>query len=153
MLYVREGVDREQWRLLHSLPVFSHSFPLPTIKLDPSGAASQVGEFVHVLGPCASLQRPLLRGWEFLPLPPQPPQVFSVSGLRLYFLTLELWVSRSVAWSTSCSLPTRCSFPHPTIRHLAGFASCRLAVSLLHPATCHHPSYQLDECFFFNSWL
>ena len=30
--------------------------PLPTSKLDPSGADSQVGGFVYILGPCGSLQ-------------------------------------------------------------------------------------------------
>ena len=39
---------------------------------------------MHALGPCGS-PTPLLRGWEFLLLPPQPPQVFSVRGLRLHF--------------------------------------------------------------------
>ena len=34
--------------------------PLPTIKLGPSGADSQVGGLVYVLGPCGSLQRTLL---------------------------------------------------------------------------------------------
>ena len=34
--------------------------PLPTIKLGPSGAASRVGGFVYILGPCWSLQRTLL---------------------------------------------------------------------------------------------
>ena len=34
----------------HSLP------PLPTIKLGPSGADSQVGGLVYILGPCESLQ-------------------------------------------------------------------------------------------------
>ena len=33
---------------------------IPTIKFGPSGAASQVGGFVYVLGPCGSLQRLLL---------------------------------------------------------------------------------------------
>ena len=33
---------------------------LPTIKLGPSGAGSRVGGLVHALGPCGSLQRPLL---------------------------------------------------------------------------------------------
>ena len=66
--------------------------PLPTIKLGPSGADSRVGGSVYVLGPCGSLQRTLLCGWEFLLLSPQPPQVFSVGGLRLYFPSLEPWV-------------------------------------------------------------
>ena len=42
------------------LAVFSAGFQsgplLPTIKLGPSGADSQVGGFVSVLGPCGSLQ-------------------------------------------------------------------------------------------------
>ena len=64
---------------LQSLPV------LPTIKWGPSGADSWVGWIVHILGPCGSLQQLLLWGWEFLVLLPQPPQVFSIRGLRLYF--------------------------------------------------------------------
>ena len=68
---------------------------LPTIKLGPSGAGSRVGGLVYVLGPCGSLQQPLLWGWEFLLLPPQPPRVFSLRGLRLYLPALEPWF----AWS------------------------------------------------------
>ena len=70
---------------------------LPTIKLGPSGADSHVGGLMHTLGPCGSLQQTLLGGWEFLLLPPQSLQVFSIRGLRLYFPTLEPWV----AWSAS----------------------------------------------------
>ena len=33
---------------------------LPTRKVGPSGADSQVGGFVYVLGPCGSLRRTLL---------------------------------------------------------------------------------------------
>ena len=61
-----------------------------------------MGEFVYVLHPCGSLERILLRGWEFLPLPPQPPQVFSIRGLRLYFPVLEPWIVWSVLLP-SCS--------------------------------------------------
>ena len=61
---------------------------LPTIKLGPSGADSWMGRLVHALGPCGSLQWTLLWGWEFLLLVPQPPRVFSIRGLRLYFPTL-----------------------------------------------------------------
>ena len=71
--------------------------PLPTIKLGPSGAGSRVGGLVHSLGPCGSLQQPPLWGWEFLLLPPQPPRVFSIRGLRLYFPALEPWVARSAS--------------------------------------------------------
>ena len=67
---------------------------LPTSKLGPSGADSWVGGFVYILEPCGSLQWTLLWGWQFLPLPPQPPQVFSIRGLRLYFPALKLWVAR-----------------------------------------------------------
>ena len=35
---------------------FQSLTPLTTIKLGPSGADSQVGVFVYVLGPCGSLQ-------------------------------------------------------------------------------------------------
>ena len=71
---------------LAPLSAIFQSLPLlPTIKLGPSGADSRVGGLVHTLGPCGSLQGPLLWGWEFLLLPPQPPWVFSIRGLRLYF--------------------------------------------------------------------
>ena len=64
------------------------------ISATPSTSQNQIGPLwcwfpmgglVHALGTCGSLQRPLLWGWEFLPLQPQPPQVFSIRGLRLYF--------------------------------------------------------------------
>ena len=76
--------------------------PLPTMKLSPSGTGSWVGGLVHTLGPCGSVQRPLLWGWESLLLLPQPPRAFSIRDLRLYFPALEPWVS----WSAS--LPTIC---------------------------------------------
>ena len=71
---------------------------LPTIKLGPSGAGSQVGGPVHTLGPCGSLQRPLPWGWESLLLPPQPPGALSIRGLRLYFPELEPWVVQSASF-------------------------------------------------------
>ena len=48
---------------------FSVTPPLPSSKLGPCGADSQVGGFVYVLRPCGSLQRTFLWGWEFLLLP------------------------------------------------------------------------------------
>ena len=78
------------------LALLSAGFPslplLPTIKLGPSGADSWVAWLVYILGLCWSLQWTLLWGWEFLPLLPQPALVFSIKGLRLYFLPLELYV-------------------------------------------------------------
>ena len=50
---------------------------------------------MHTLGPCGSLQRPLLCGWESLLLLPQPPWALSIRGLRLYFVALEPWVTWS----------------------------------------------------------
>ena len=100
-----------------------------------SSAASRVGGLVCVLGPCGSLQWTLLWGWEFLLLPPQPPQVFSFSGLRRYFPMLELWVVWSVTGSTSCCLPGQLQLclPLSTICHISGSASHCLATSPLRP--------------------
>ena len=110
-----------------SLSSGSPSFTLlPTIKLGPSGAGSPVGGPVHTLGPCGSLQRPLPWGWESLLLPPQPPQAFSIRGLRLYFPALEPWVAGSASLPTVCLVylcanvgprgATHCS-ACPTLRH------------------------------------
>ena len=63
---------------------FQSLLPLPTSKLGPSGADSQVGSFMYILGPCGSLQQAVLQGWEFLP-PPQVPQVFTVKGIEAFF--------------------------------------------------------------------
>ena len=59
--------------------------PLLTSNLGPSGADSQVGGLVHILGPCGSLQQTLLWGWEFLPLSPRPPQIFTATGFETLF--------------------------------------------------------------------
>ena len=122
---------------------------LPTSKLGLSGADSRVGGFVYVVEPCGSLQRPLLWGWEFLLQLPQPPQVFSIIGLRLYFLVLELWVARFVTWSTNCCLASQLQLcpPCSTIHHLSGSTSRCLAASPLHPAACLRPSYQSGWMF------
>ena len=107
------------------------------------------GWFVYVLEPCGSLQGTLLWGWEFVSLPPLTPQVFSISGLRLYFPAVEPWVTLPRALlGSSCSpwfictpvwdfllhqaLPcwVRQLLPCPlrsTILLLAGSACCRLA--------------------------
>ena len=82
-LYVGEGPEREQCCLLRSVG-FQSLPPQPTSKVGPSGAASQVGGSVYVLGPCGSLQQTLLWGWEFL-LTPQSPQIFPARGLEALF--------------------------------------------------------------------
>ena len=91
---------------------------------------------------------------------PQPPQVLSISGLRLYFPTLELWVAALELWvvgsitgSSSCCFTASCSFAHPAPQS---------AASLGHPATglpqvlsawlpVSAPLTGLDECVFFIS--
>ena len=119
--------------------------------VSPSATHTPIGPFWCCLssgwvcvcfGPCGSLQGTLLWGWEFPPLQPQPPQVFSVSGLRLYFPMLEPWVPWSVTWSTSCCLASQLQLCQPcsTMRHLAGSASCHLAESRLCPAALLRPS-------------
>ena len=80
------GRGREGAMVLAPLSAGFQSLPpLPTIKLGPSGADSRVRGLVHALGPHGSLQQTLLWGWKFLLLLPQPPQVLSIRGLRLYF--------------------------------------------------------------------
>ena len=51
-----EGVLKGAMLLAAFMAGFQSLPPLPTSKLGPSGADSQVGEFVYVLGPCGSLQ-------------------------------------------------------------------------------------------------
>ena len=144
------GMGREGTMVLAPLSARFQLLPLlPTIKLGPSGTDSIVGGLVHSLGPCGSLQGTLLWSWEFPPLPPQPPQVFSISALRLYFLALELWVAWSVTGSTSCCLAGQLQLcpPRSTICHLPRSASLRLAVSPLLPAACLRPFYRSGWMF------
>ena len=58
------GRGREGAMALAPLSAGFQSFlPLSTIKFGLSGADSRVGELVHTLGPCGSLQRTLLGDW------------------------------------------------------------------------------------------
>ena len=84
VLFVGEGSKKGQCHLLSSPPAFSHSPPLPTSQVGHSGADSQVGGFVYILGFCGSLQWTLLWSWEFLLLP-QSSQVFSFRGFEALF--------------------------------------------------------------------
>ena len=67
-----------------------------------------MGGFVYILGPCGSLQGTLLWVWGFLLLLPQPPEVFLIRGLRIYFSVLEPWVAGSVSLA-SCSSQFICT--------------------------------------------
>ena len=149
------GRGREGAMVLAPLSAGFELLPLLlTIKLGPSGADSRVGGLVHTLGPCGSLQRTLLWDWEFLPLLPQPPPVFSIRDLRLYFPALELWV----AWSLS--LPRHSSWF--IYARMWGLRVCQSPPCGVHqPPPCHEsslprlplsaPPTGLDECFFFIS--
>ena len=79
------------------------------ISVTPCATHNQIGPLwcwfpsgwaVHAPGPCGSLPRPLLGGWESLLRPPQPPR--TVRGLRLYFPALEPWVARSALLPAVC---------------------------------------------------
>ena len=128
--------------------------PLPIFKLGPSGAALQVGGFVYILGPCGSLQGTLLWGWEFLLLPPQPWQVFSIRSLRLYFPALEPWVVQSVLLP-SCSSRFICMWiwdhllHNPLPRWVQQPPPCDESFPGHLPVSA--PPTGLDECFFSNS--
>ena len=91
------------------------------------------------------------------PHPPQPPQVFSIRGLRLYLYTLEPWVARHF------SLPC-CSSQFIYVR-MRGHTACPVPNPpprwVCQPLPCHESSLPwlpvsaaptgLDECFFFIS--
>ena len=71
-LYVGKGSEREQCHLPGSCPTFHHSSHFSQVDCALSGADSQVGGFVYILRPHASLQQTLLWDWEFLLLPQHP---------------------------------------------------------------------------------
>ena len=98
-----------------------------------------MGGLVHALGPCGSLQQPLLWGCESLLLPPQPPQAFSIRGLRLYFPVPEPWV----AWSAS--LPTVCPGLSVCECRLWGATRCP-ACPVLHQSESSPLGLSLCEC-------
>ena len=119
---------------------------LPPRKLGPSGADSQVGGFVYVLGPCGSLQRTLLWDWS-ISCCLNPHTFFQSEVLKLYFPALEPWVAWPISfpscsswficmWRWDCLL---CQLP-PC---LPPSSSCHLATGPLHMATRVYPSLHL----------
>ena len=117
---------------------------LPTSKLGPSGADSQVGGFVYILGPSGSLQQtPVRLGVSHTAS--TPTGVFSqrFEALFPHFVT---WVSRSVLLP-SCSSRFICTpmWDHlhwSAIRCFTRTVIRRLAAHPFHPATSLHPSYR-----------
>ena len=86
------GGVREGTVLLAQLSTGFQSLPpLPTSKLDPSGADSQVGGFVYILGPMGFSNE---LSWEAgsFSCHLNPHRFFQSEVLRLYFTVLEPWV-------------------------------------------------------------
>ena len=132
---------------LRSLPVFSHFPRYPEANWALLVADSRVGGFVSVLGPCGSLQWTLLWGWELLP-PPQSPQVLSVRGFEALFPhagTLDCVVYLAPQLFLPVYLHSNVGLPCPPAATLPWVLSTRLPVSIA-------PT-DLDECFFFNSFV
>ena len=151
--------------------------PLLTSKVGPSGAVSCVGRFVYILGPCVSLQWTFLLRLEVSPTATSTPKGFSISGLSLYFPSLEPWGVWSVSlplcsswfiwaqmWSTgsashrlagsaSCSLLTSCSLAHPAPQSTTSLGPPATVLTWVLSAQLRvsTPPTGLDECFFFNS--
>ena len=96
----RGGGEKEQCHLLSFQSSFSHFLCYPQANCAP-WCWFPWGCFVYILGPCGSLQRTLLWGWEILLLP-QCPHVFSVRGFEALFPQMESWVVCSVSLP-SCS--------------------------------------------------
>ena len=134
---------------------------LPTIKLGPCGAGSWVGGLVHTLGPCGSLQWPLLWGWEsLLLLPPTPTGVFNhrsealfphagalgymvcFAPRRLSRLSVhECGATGSDSGQTAC----------PVVPHCASLSPAMATWVLSAPVPISAPPTGLDECLFFIS--
>ena len=118
---------------------------LPTSKLSPSGADSQKGGFLYILGPCGSLQWTLLWGWEFLLLL-QPHRFLQSEVLRLYFPMLELCVVGSILLPicSSWCIHTQ-MWDFSVLQLLPCWESSPPGLPISAPPT------SLGECFFFNS--
>ena len=70
---------------------FQSQPPLPTSKLGPSGADSQVGGLVYFLGLCGLSNEPSCQARSFS-CHCNPHRFFQSEVMRLYFTALEPWV-------------------------------------------------------------
>ena len=152
MLYVVEGSDGEQWRLLHSLLVFSHSLCYPQ-----SNWALLL--LLPKWGVCVR-SRPLWVSPTNSPvrLGVSPVAASTTTGVfNQRFETLFPHTGTLgctvCPWSTSCCLAGQLQLcpPCSTICHLTGSASHCLARLLSAWLAVSTPPTHLDECFFFIS--
>ena len=120
------------------LPHFQSLPQLPTSKLSPSGAESQVGELVYVLGHHGLLQQTLLWDWKFL-LPPQPTKFFRARSFEAFFSPTGI-----MGCVVTLTLHRNMGLPGPsvaTLLHVLSTAAAEL-----------HPFYQSGWiCIFFSS--
>ena len=145
---------REQWRPLHSplISIFhsaTHNQTGPLWCWFPSGWACAHSRPLWV----STTTSPVRLGVS--PAAAQPPRMFSLRGLRLYFPALEPWVARSASLPAICPVYL-CMNVGPQ-----GLVMVRLAAPLvphsasLGPATATRvlsaPPTGLDECSFFIS--
>ena len=120
---------------------------LPTSKLGSSGADSQVGGFVYILGPCRSLQWTVLWSWEFSLSGSTPTDVFSQ----------RFWGFISLHWNPGLRGLSHSSVVPPGLSArecgTGWSASRRLAMHPLCPGCLSLPLLtSLNECFF-NSFV
>ena len=126
-----------------------HSLLLvPTSKLGPSGADSQVGAFVYILGPCGSPNKLSCEAGSFSCCLLNPYRCFQSEVLRLYFPcvgTLGCKVCLAPQLFLLVYLHTNVGLlgpPNPT-SHTPPAAALPWVLST--------PPAGLDECFFCNS--
>ena len=143
---VREGTMPLAWLLVsfQSLP------PLPTSKLGPSGADSQVGVFVYILGPVGLSNE----------LSCETGSLFCLVKPHRFFQRFQAFLfQRWNPWLHGLSHPPAVPPSLSACKCVA--ASCCLPHPVLQPLPCHGSSpsqlpastlpTRLGECFFFNS--
>ena len=159
MLYVEKGL-RGSNGTCSTLCQFSVTSPV-THKLGPSGAASWVGGLMHTLGPCGSLQRPLLRLRSFpevrLGVSPAaasiPMDVFN-QGFEALFPHAGA-LGCTVCLTPQLFLPVYLHLnvgpPSPQSPTSPGLPATTLLRVLFAQLPSSAPPTGMDECFFFNS--
>ena len=139
---VCRGGVQEGTMLLVQLSEGFQSFLPPTSILGSSGADSQVGGFVYILGPCGSLQQTLLWSWEFLQLP-QLSQVFSVRGFESFFPcagTLSCAVCHTPLLFLPVYLQANVGLPAPSVAASPGPPATTLSCPVLKQPPWHKSS-------------